>query len=109
VPVFDRSIEIARAGARLIARRARVVIVEGNWLLLPEPPWGGLAPLFDLTALVAVPQPVLRARLTARWEGHGLSPDEVRARVEGNDLPNAARVVAESAPADFLIDGAAAI
>jgi pantothenate kinase len=109
VPVFDRAIEIARAGARLIPRRARVIIVEGNWLLLRDAPWSDLAPLYDLTALVALPEAALRARLTARWEGFGLAPDEVRAKVEGNDLPNAARVAAGSATPDFLIDGRAAL
>ena len=39
VPVFDRSIEIARAGARIIEAATRLVIVEGNWLLLDEPGW----------------------------------------------------------------------
>lgn len=103
VPVFDRAIEIARAGARLIPRAARIVVVEGNYLLLRQPPWSSLAPLFDVTVLVETPEPELRRRLTARWEGYGLPPDVVAAKVEGNDLPNGRFVVAESAEPDFRL------
>jgi pantothenate kinase len=38
VPVFDRDIEIARAGARLIPRSVRIVVAEGNYLLLAARP-----------------------------------------------------------------------
>lgn len=103
VPVFDRDLEIARAGARLIPRRARHVVVEGNYLLLRDAPWSALHPLFDATVLAAVPEAVLRERLTARWIGHGLGPDEVAAKVEHNDLPNGRLVLSRSAPAAFTI------
>jgi pantothenate kinase len=34
VPVFDRDLEIARAGARLIPASVDIIVVEGNYLLL---------------------------------------------------------------------------
>lgn len=104
VPVFDRSIEIARAGARIIAADTRLVIVEGNYLLLDDPAWAPLAPQFDLTAFLSVPETELARRLRARWEGYGLGPAEVVAKLEENDLPNARRVVHGSRPADFIIE-----
>lgn len=103
VPVFDRDIEIARAGARLIRRAARIVLVEGNYLLFRDAPWSALRPLFDVTVFVDVDEPVLRARLEARWRGHGLGETGVRAKVEENDLPNARLVAARSVPPDFRI------
>src|SRR5574343_471249 len=39
VPVFDRDIEIARAGARMIPAEVPVIVVEGNYLLLGQEPW----------------------------------------------------------------------
>jgi len=103
VPVFDRDLEIARAGARLIPRSVRIILAEGNYLLLARPPWDSLRPLFDVTAMLDVPEPVLRARLVARWQGYGVSPDEVAAKVEGNDLPNGRQVREDSTPADFVL------
>lgn len=88
VPVFDRQIEIARAGARLIPADVPVIVVEGNWLLLDQAPWDRLRPMFDITVLVDVPEHVLRARLRGRWERLGLSEPEIRAKLEDNDLPN---------------------
>lgn len=103
VPVFDREIEIARAGARLIPAALPVVIVEGNYLLLARPPWATLRPLFDLAVLVDVPEATLRDRLSARWRDLGLDPAAVRAKVEGNDLPNGRLVMDESRGEDLRL------
>lgn len=103
VPVFDRKIEIARAGARLIGPEARLILVEGNYLLLDDDDWPGLAPFFDLTVFLDVPGEVLRERLRRRWEGFGLAPDIMRRQMEGNDFLNIDTVLTGSRPADLII------
>jgi pantothenate kinase len=103
VPVFDRTIEIARAGARLIPASVPVIVVEGNWLLLDRAPWDRLRPMFDVTVRVDVREPVLRTRLRARWEGLGLTEAEVIAKLEENDLPNGRLVRDASILPDFLL------
>jgi pantothenate kinase len=103
IPVFDRDLEISRAGARLIARAVRVLIVEGNYLLLDQHPWSLLRSTFDTTVAVDVPEDVLRQRLMERWRAYGLTPPEIEAKVEGNDLPNGRYVTANSASADFVL------
>ncbi len=103
VPVFDRKIEIARAGARLIPRDTPVIVVEGNWLLLKQAPWDRLRPLFDVTVMVEVPEHVLRARLRGRWERLGLTEPEIVAKLEENDLPNGRWVRDGSVRADHVI------
>jgi len=104
VPVFDRAIEIARAGSRLIPREARIIVTEGNYLLLREPPWSELRPLFDVTVFIDVPEEELRKRLAARWHGYGMDAEAIRAKLEENDLPNGRRVIAESIEPDFRIE-----
>lgn len=101
VPVFDRALEIARAGARIIPRSAEIMLVEGNYLLLDAPPWDRLAPRFDLTALLEVPEEIRRARLAARWAGR--AEPEIRAKLEENDLPNGRLVMARSRSADLIL------
>ncbi len=103
VPVFDREIEIARAGARLVPAEVPVIVVEGNYLLLTTGDWPRLHPLFDVTVMVDVPEPVLRARLRARWEHYRLSEDEIAWKLDGNDLPNSRLIARDSAPADYRI------
>ena len=105
VPVFDRDLEIARAGARLIPCSVRHLIVEGNYLLLDRPGWSSLRDLFDTTIMIAVPEATLRQRLIDRWRGYQLPPDEIAAKVEANDLPNGRLVTSASIPAEFTFGG----
>lgn len=104
VPVFDRDREIAIASARSIAPQDRIVLVEGNYLLLDRTPWSGLAPLFDFSIFVAPSMEELERRLTARWQGYQLDATGIDWKLNGNDLPNARLVVENSRPADLSID-----
>jgi len=101
VPVFDRGIETSRAAAAEIPAAARLVLVEGNYLLLDRPGWRDLARHFALTVRLEAPEPVLRARLQARWAG--FEPDALRLKLEGNDLPNMRLVLEASRPADLIL------
>ncbi|MEM9343430.1 MAG: nucleoside/nucleotide kinase family protein [Pseudomonadota bacterium] len=89
VPRFDRDLEIVRSAARVIPRSVRLIVTEGNWLLLDQPPWSDLQPLFDRTAFLDVPIEELDRRLRQRWDGYNLTGDALRAKLEDNDLPNA--------------------
>lgn len=104
VPVFDRSIEIARAGARIIEPDARLILADGNYLLLDDPDWTPIQQFFDQTVFLEVPVQVLEQRLYARWDGFGLSEGEIRTKLEGNDLPNARLVAQFSRPADIIVN-----
>ena len=103
VPVFDRTIEIARAGARIVASYTRIVVAEGNYLLLDEPCWRDLGALFDVSIMVKVSEEELAARLTARWKRFDYAPEAIRAKLEENDLPNARVVIEKSRPADIIM------
>lgn len=105
IPIFDRDLELSRAAADVVGPDDRILLVEGNWLLLDEDPWRNLAPLFDLTVMLRVPEAEIDRRLLARWARHGKTPDQARAWIDGNDMPNARRVVAGSRPADIEIAG----
>jgi pantothenate kinase len=98
LPVFDRTRDIAIAGAAEVAPETRIVVVEGNYLCLDEDPWRNLAPLWDMSFFVEVPEAELERRLIRRWLRHGLDPEAARTRALGNDIPNAARVMAAIGP-----------
>lgn len=104
IPVFDRTIELSRGSAAIVGRDVRFVLVEGNYLLLDEAPWSGLAPLFDFTIYIDVPRFELERRLVTRWDEHGKTPDEARAWIASNDMPNIDRVLQKRRPADMVID-----
>lgn len=104
VPVFDRSREIAIASARPISPDTRIILAEGNYLLLDEAPWSRLKPLFDLTIFVGPPYAVLEERLRQRWIHYGLDEAGIEWKLYGNDLPNGKRIIDGSRPADIAIE-----
>ena len=105
IPLFDRELEISRAGADVVTPADRLLVVEGNYLLLNEAPWPDCAPLFDLTVWIDVPEAELERRLLARWAHYGKSADEARAWIAGNDMPNIRRVTLGSRVADVVLRG----
>ncbi|HTO33307.1 MAG TPA: nucleoside triphosphate hydrolase [Pararhizobium sp.] len=104
VPVFDRSREIAIASARLVAPETRIILAEGNYLLLDEAPWSRLDGMFDLTIFVGPPYAVLEERLRQRWIHYGLDAAGIEWKLYGNDLPNGKRIIDNSRPADIHIE-----
>lgn len=103
IPVFDRSMELSRAGADIVARGTRFILVEGNYLLLDEAPWSDLGSLFDYSLMIDVPIEVLEARLVQRWRDHGKTDDEGLAWIASNDRPNIDRVLSRRRAADLVI------
>jgi pantothenate kinase len=103
VPRFDRTIEIARAGAILIDRSVRLVVSEGNYLLLDDQPWPSLRPFFDRTVLIVTDTATLEARNRQRWVDFGLDELAIRAKLEDNDMPNARLIYERSGEPDWII------
>lgn len=103
IPVFDRSREIAIAGAEEIGAEIDTVVVEGNYLLLQDGDWAGIADRWDISLFLDVPEEVLERRLMARWRDLGMSEDQARSKVAGNDLINMRTVLDRSAPADITV------
>jgi pantothenate kinase len=101
VPVFDRSLEIARAGARVIPQSVRVLIVEGNYLLLDRDGWNGLG--FNTTVMLEVPRETVRQRLIERWIQHAKSAEQIALQVDSNDMINVDLVQTSSRAADYCI------
>lgn len=105
VPVFDRDRELAICAARAILPEDRIILVEGNYILLDRAPWNALAPLFDFSILVAPSIDELTRRLTERWTGYKLDEAGIEWKLYGNDLPNGKLVIEESLKPDLRIEG----
>lgn len=103
LPIFDRDLDLARAGAREVGPEVPVILIEGNYLLLEQEPWRGLASFFDMTVFLDVAEAELERRLVDRWLHHGHDPDAARTRALGNDIPNARLVATTSRSADITI------
>jgi pantothenate kinase len=102
IPVFDRTMELARNAADIVNGTDRFIVVEGNYLLLNEAPWDRLKYLFDVTFFVNVPIALVEQRLMGRIKDHGHDEAYARNWISSNDLPNARIVIEKSAAADVI-------
>jgi pantothenate kinase len=92
-PLYDRALHDPVSRALLVSAVTHLVIVEGNWLLLDEPPWDQVRPLLDEVWFVELPTEVALERLRLRHLKGGSSPAEAAAKIERNDRPNAVRIL----------------
>lgn len=102
-PTFDRTADATVPNAGCIKAGTRIVVAEGNYLLLRAAPWRETAECLDLSVQLDVPRATLEARLIQRWRDHGLSEAAAVSRARGNDLRNADVVLTASGPADVTL------
>lgn len=106
-PAFDRSREEPVPGAIPVPASARLVVTEGNYLLLDTPPWRDVRALLDEIWFVQTPEPVRLERLVTRHVEFGRTREEAwRRATEGSDADNAGLVAATRARADLVVDAA---
>jgi pantothenate kinase len=104
-PAFDRSREEPVPDAIEVAAGARLVITEGNYLLLDTPPWSQIRRLLDEVWFVEAPEQVGLDRLVARHVEFGRTPADARQRVTvGSDAANARLVAATRSRADLVVE-----
>ena len=103
IPVFDRDLELSRAAAAIVEPHHRIVITEGNYLLLDDDRWRPARERLDFSVFLDVPFEELRRRLMARWLGHGYAPEEAKEKTEANDLVNARLVAKTSVEPDLRL------
>jgi pantothenate kinase len=104
-PGFERTLEQPVAAAVVVPPTARLVVTEGNYLLLPEERWErARAPLAEVW-FVSGDDDLRRSRLVERHVRFGKAPAEAEAWVAGNDDVNAALVVATGQAGRVVLNG----
>ncbi len=104
-PGYSRAIEDVVEDQFTVPPEARVLVTEGNYLLLANSPWWRVRPLLDYAAFIDVPREKVRARLMKRHAEHGLFTEERnREHVERVDLANYDLVGRSRGRADVVIE-----
>ncbi len=85
---FDRSLDEPSPAAITVEPQRKIIVIEGNYLLLQQEPWQQIAGLLDETWYLDVPTEILLPRLIERHVVGGRSPEGALEKVEGTDLPN---------------------
>ena len=102
-PTFDRSLDKTIPNSEVITKCNKIILVEGNYLLLNYKPWSNLRNLFDLTIFLDVKKKELISRLIRRWIDHGLTEMQAKKRAIGNDMVNVEVVLKKSFRADYKL------
>ncbi len=104
-PGYSRKIEDVVDDAIAIPATARLLVTEGNYLLMSSSPWWAVRPLLDVAVFIDVPRAVAEARLLKRHAAEGLfTPEHIRAHVDRVDLPNRDLVQRSRSRADLVIE-----
>jgi pantothenate kinase len=102
-PGFERVIEQPIAGAIPVPREARLIITEGNYLLLDEPRWSGVRPLCSEVWYADLDRTERLRRLVDRHIRFGKDEPTAVAWATGTDERNAAVVAATKDGADLVV------
>lgn len=102
-PDFDRRLEEPVAGAITIAED-QLIITEGNYLLLDEPPWQEVAEAVDEAWFITLPAAERQQRLVTRHMLYGMGEDAALRWTMGTDEANAQLVAPSHARADLVVD-----
>jgi pantothenate kinase len=102
-PLFDRAREASIGSAVPVPERARLIITEGNYLLLRQHGWGAVSGTLDESWYLDIPDEIRAARLVRRRQGYGESLDDASAWVQGVDEVNARIVDSTKSRADLIV------
>ena len=103
VPGFDRVLEQPLAAALVVLPSARLVVTEGNYVLLDDPQWVRARRAMDAVWFVTSDEALRVDRLVARHIQFGKTPEEARAWVAATDQRNAELVAPTVGSADRVI------
>jgi pantothenate kinase len=102
-PEFRREIEEPIAGAVPVHPEHRIVVTEGNYLLLNDQPWDRVRTLLTETWFLSPNETVRQDRLIARHRAFGRTLAEARERTLGSDERNAVLINATLPSADLVL------
>ncbi len=104
-PGFDRSVDEGVVGAIPVDPSARLVVVEGNYLLVDRDPWSGVRSRLDAAWFCATPEHERERRLIARHVRYGRTREAATAWARDVDGANARLVEASRGRADLVVSG----
>jgi pantothenate kinase len=106
-PGFERVLEQPIAGAIPVPPAARLVVTEGNYLLLTEGAWARVRPCLDAVWFCETDEDQRIRRLIARHEEFGKDHETAAAWVLGTDQRNAELVATTRGRADLVVPAGA--
>lgn len=102
-PSFDHGVGDPVEDDIFVSSQHKVVIVEGNYLLLEDGTWKDVSSMFDEKWFIDVDIDTAMQRVLKRHISTGKPPDVAKWRIEYNDQPNAELIIESKKNADLVI------
>jgi len=102
-PVYNRNLHEPVPESGRVSNTHKIVIVEGNFLLLDEFPWDQFRDLFDIRIFINAGSEVIEPALIERHRRGGKAPESIQQHMFEVDLPNARRVLSNFSRADVIV------
>ena len=104
-PSFHRTVDEGVAGELAIEPEARIVVVEGNYLLADQGAWAHVRDRLDAAWFCATPLEEREARLIDRHTRHGRTLEAAAAWARDVDGRNAVLIEQTRTRADLVVSG----
>jgi len=104
-PAFERNVDEPVAGSIPIPPGTRLIVAEGNYLLVDQDPWSRIPALLAESWFVATPENERMRRLVDRHTRHGRTVEAATAWARDVDGANAVIIEASRSRADLIVDG----
>ncbi len=98
-PSYNRLLHNPTENAQTVD--GKIVLLEGNYLLLDEDGWRALRSFADYTISIRAEETLLRQRLIARRIKTGVDPEPAARFVDFSDMPNVRLCLEKTMPADL--------
>jgi len=102
-PIYSRIAHEPLSGGGCVLASHKLILVEGNYLLLDEEPWRRIQALFNKRVFITARQEILVAALRERHVRGGKTILEANNHIQTADLPNGQRVLANLSGVDFIV------
>jgi len=103
-PLFDRSIEASIENGIVVKPVHKLIVIEGNYLLLDVAPWNEVRDILDECWFIDSTIDIVFPRLVKRHIEGGLTESGAKAKVDSTDLPNAHLIESTRKNADLILE-----
>ena len=104
-PIYSRTLHDPVPDALMVSEK--IVLLEGNYLMLNIPGWEDISKMADYTIFLRADAAVLRERLIRRKAAGGTPREEAERFVDYSDVKNIAMCLNQSKKADLTLESAA--
>ncbi len=102
-PIYSRQLHEPIASGGTVRKRQQIILIEGNYLLLDDPPWDKFKDLFNTAIFLEVDPAGILSGLKERHLRGGKTIEFTESHIQNVDLPNILKVLPSIKNAQVIV------